>query len=253
MRIAMKFAYDGKKFNGYARQPKLKTVEGEIIRALINHRIIGDLKEACFRSASRTDKGVSALGNVISFNTERSQEIILSLLKKKWNDIVVYGVKKVDDRFYPRYAQQRIYRYYLRKHQLDSEQVIKTASLFTGEHDFRNFARIEEGKNPVRTIDTITVSEENDVCIIEFYAQTFLWHQIRRIIAALIKVCEGTLSQETIRYALQHPLEKADFGLAPAEPLLLVDVVYDFAFDYPHNALSKLRMFGQELALSLLS
>ena len=69
MRIAIKFAYDGSNFYGYARQPLLRTVEGELIRGLIKHGIIEDTNDSCFRSASRTDKGVSAICNVAAFDT----------------------------------------------------------------------------------------------------------------------------------------------------------------------------------------
>jgi len=51
MRIALKFAYDRKQFNGYARQPSLKTVEGKIIDLLTSHDFIEDAKESMFRSA----------------------------------------------------------------------------------------------------------------------------------------------------------------------------------------------------------
>jgi tRNA pseudouridine38-40 synthase len=67
MRIALKFAYDRKQFNGYARQPSLKTVEGKIIDLLTSHDFIEDAKESMFRSASRTDKEVSSLGSVVAF------------------------------------------------------------------------------------------------------------------------------------------------------------------------------------------
>ena len=60
MRVAVKIAYNGKQFLGYARQPLLKTVEGDIIQNLEKKGIINSAKEALFRSASRTDKGVSA-------------------------------------------------------------------------------------------------------------------------------------------------------------------------------------------------
>ena len=74
MRIVIKFAYDGRKFHGYARQPNLKTVEGELVEALVKHNFLKDTKESVFRSASRTDKNVSALCNVVAFNTSNSEK-----------------------------------------------------------------------------------------------------------------------------------------------------------------------------------
>ncbi len=69
MRVAIKFAYDGKNFSGYARQPGQRTIEQALLDILIEQRIFQDTKMSCFRTASRTDKGVSALGNVCAFDT----------------------------------------------------------------------------------------------------------------------------------------------------------------------------------------
>ena len=65
MRLALKLAYDGRKFHGFARQPGLDTVEGTILATLKHQGYITALSQAKLRVASRTDKGVSALGNVM--------------------------------------------------------------------------------------------------------------------------------------------------------------------------------------------
>ena len=59
------------------KQPKLRTVEGEIIKALTNSKIITDEKNAELKVASRTDKVVSAVGNVVTLNTDFRKEEIL--------------------------------------------------------------------------------------------------------------------------------------------------------------------------------
>ena len=107
MRIAVKFAYDGQSFYGYARQPNLRTVEGEVIKTLIKHGFMEDTKESRFLSASRTDKGVSALCNVVAFNSNYEPKQILDSLKKESGDIIFYGISQVDDNFNPRYAKSR--------------------------------------------------------------------------------------------------------------------------------------------------
>ncbi len=239
MRIAIKFAYDGRKFQGYARQPQLKTVEGEIINIMVQHNLIKDPKESKFRSASRTDRNVSALGNVVAFNTQSQKKYAFQELKKSSNDILFYGVKEVEPEFYPRYAKQRTYRYYLKNHNYELEKLLSVAALFTGEHNFSNFARVETDKNPIRTIDNIFVTERDDFFAIDFYAQTFLWHQLRRIVSALEKVIIGKIEKEQIIDALTNPGKKIDFGLAPAEPLILKDIIYDFKFEYAQKDLKK--------------
>lgn len=251
MRIAVKFAYDGSKFNGYARQPQLKTVEGDMIKTLIRHSFVEDIRESFFRSASRTDKGVSALSNVIAFNTDSSKERVFQKLKNDLNDISVYGVKDVEPDFNPRYAKLRIYRYYLKKNNLDPDKVLSAASSFTGEHDFSNFARVEEFKNPVRTMDNIIVTEQDNFLILDFIAQTFLWNQLRKIVSALEKVGSEKLREEQIIEALLNPNKKVDFGLAHAEPLILKDIIYDFEFEYDMRV-NYLDNLEKKIVLSLL-
>jgi len=241
MRISLKFAYNGKKFQGYARQPKFKTVEGEIIDLLLKNNIIEDVKESKFRSASRTDKGVSACGNVIAFNALLPKKYILEKIKDNEKGILFYGIKEVEQDFYPRYAKLRIYSYYLKKQDSDIDRIIDISTVFIGEHNFSNFARIEPGKNPSRTILNIVLTEKNDFFVIDFYAQTFLWHQIRRIVSATEKYCNGKLTKKQIEQALRYPDKKIDYGLAPSEPLILKDVIYDFDFEYERNYLKKLK------------
>jgi tRNA pseudouridine38-40 synthase len=229
MRVALKFAYDGKQFHGFARQPNLKTVEGEIIRILLENNYIQDTNKSIFRYASRTDKKVSALGNVIAFNTDKSLDNIFLDIDNQ-EDILFYGLKKVETDFYPRYAKQRIYRYYLKKNEYDIDTIISAASIFTGEQNFRNFARIESGKNPVRTIENIIIENVGDFLIIDFIAQTFLWNQIRRIVSAIEKVGQGKLKKNHIEEALNNPSGKVDFGLSSPIPLVLEEIIYNFEF-----------------------
>ena len=251
MRFAVKFAYDGRQFQGYARQPHQNTVEGVIIGCLQKSGIFDDPKTAQFRSGSRTDKGVSALGNVIAFNTDSSKEDIYRCLQRVSSHILVYGISDVDSDFYPRYARQRRYRYYLKKSTYVLDDILPVLGTFVGEHDFRNFARIEPLKNPIRTIDNIIVSKWMDCFVIDFFAQTFLWHQIRRIIAAVEKTGRGQLTKEQISKALHHPEQTVDFGIASPEPLLLQDILYDFLFDYKPGWKTQLKMFEHKIITSL--
>jgi len=247
MRIALKFAYDGNESHGYARQPNLKTVEGDLIKNLVKHGIIQDTKESSFRSASRTDKGVSALGNVVAFSTDISKKIILQIFTDDFSSILLYGIKDVEPEFNPRYAKFRQYRYYLQVTDLDIKKIISSFNCFTGEHNFSNFAKLEPYRNPIRTIDNILFMQENDILIIDFFAQTFLWHQIRRIISALIKVGSNKIDKEEICKALNNPDKRVDTGLAPARPLILKDVVYNFEFEYDASQLRKLKILERKI------
>jgi tRNA pseudouridine38-40 synthase len=248
MRVAVKFAYDGTRFCGYARQPGQQTVEQTLLAILEESNSICDPTSSRFRTASRTDRGVSALGNVCAFDTDISPKM---LVHNQYNDVFLYGMKEVDPEFYPRHAVRREYRYYLRKENLDVDTVLSAAALFTGEHNFQNFARVEPSKNPMRTIDNIIVIEQSGFLVLDFYAQTFLWNQIRRIVSALKKAGEGTLTEQAIKQALLHPEKRVDFQLAPSEPLILKDVVYEFSFQYLKGYRTTLRAFEEKIIASL--
>ena len=251
MRVALKFAYEGKNFSGYARQPGQRTVEQALLDMLSKRRILVDAKTSCFRTASRTDRGVSSLGNVCAFDTDSSKETILSVFTEGISDIFIYGVQLVEPGFYPRHAKRREYRYYLKRDDLDVEGLLSAAGLFTGEHNFQNFARVEPLKNPIRTINNIVIVEKKDFLILDFYAQTFLWNQIRRIVSALEKTGKGILSNKQILTALEHPELKVDFQVAAPEPLILKDVIYDFSFEYVKNYKKTLHIFENRI-ISLL-
>src|SRR5438132_8052923 len=113
MRIALKIAYDGRSFFGYQRQPDRRTVEGECIAALRSAKIIRDPKEAFFRSASRTDRGVSAVGNVIAFNTSLSAGAAIGAFNDRVRNVWGWAATEVADSFHPRHALERWYRYHL--------------------------------------------------------------------------------------------------------------------------------------------
>ncbi|MBE3121181.1 MAG: tRNA pseudouridine(38-40) synthase TruA [Thermoplasmata archaeon] len=251
MRVALKFAYDGKHFSGYARQPGQRTIEQELLDLFIKRKILGDAKTSCFRTASRTDRGVSALGNVCAFDTACSKEKIVNQLTEDTSDVFIYGVQSVEPDFYPRHATRREYRYYLKRNDLDVDALLSAVGLFTGEHNFQNFARVEPLKNPVRSIDNIVIVEKQDFLILDFYAQTFLWNQIRRIVSALEKRGRGVLSNEQIHAALEHPEQKVDFQMAAPEPLILKEVVYDFSFEYVKDYKKNLQSFENRIIASL--
>jgi tRNA pseudouridine38-40 synthase len=252
MRIALKFAYNGKQFHGFARQPNLRTIEGEIINFLNEKKIIRNTKESNYSAASRTDKGVSALANIISFNTNKSEKRIINILSDIDSDIIFYGIKKVTSDFYPRYAEQRQYQYYLKINNLDIKKIISASSSFTNKHDFSNFARIESFKDPIRTIDNIIFTKTTNYLIIDFFAQTFLWNQIRRIVSSLEKIGQGIIEKSQIDEALKKPEKKIDFGLSPVEFLILKEIFYKFEFQYLEELKMELKKFENKILSSFL-
>jgi len=245
MRYALKFGYNGRGFSGYAMQPNLRTVEGDIIEALKEAKVINQFEDSRFQSASRTDKGVSAKGNVIALSTDFRKPEILGALNAHLEDIWFYGLAEVDEEFNPRHARTRWYRYFLIEEEIEMENIRKAALLFEGEHDFSNFARIED-KDPVRVIENIEITREGGLLLLDFRAQSFLWHMVRRIVMALVRYAKVEITLGDIKNALEAK-EKMDLGIAPPEPLILIDIEYDFDIPVDHDQIENARSNIQKL------
>ncbi len=219
MRVALRFGYDGRRFHGYARQPNVHTVEGEMLHAL--ERI--KARHIRFRSASRTDRGVSAISNVVAFDTNFRPEELPRALNAGMDHVFVHGWAEVDMEFDPRKARQRWYRYHLFGEH-DIELMREVASLFIGKHDFSSFARVEDGKNPIRRIDSMEIHGENGLYVVDIRAQSFLWQMVRRLVGAMFSVEMRERSIDDVRRALEG--EKLIFRVAEPEPLFLMSVDY---------------------------
>jgi len=237
MRVALKFGYDGTAFQGYHRQKGLRTVEGELIKALKSAWIIADEKKANFGSASRTDKGVSAIGNVISFNTDFKAKNILPNLNAKYNNIWLWGIAIVPEDFNPRHVERRWYRYCLPPF-FEKKLIEEGSKLFVGTHDFKSYTKRAE-EDTVRTIDSITVRKQNDFIMLDFKAQSFLWNMVRRIVSALLRLESRSIRLEDIRESLKGE-KRFNFGLASAEELVLMDVSHDISFEVDEDVLKTL-------------
>ena len=250
MRIAIKFAYDGSKFYGSQRQADVKTVEGEIIEVLTKHNVIDDPNTSKFQIASRTDAGVSAIGNVFACNSDFKHKDILNILNSKLKACYFYGLTPVDDEFNPRKAKQRWYRYHLfigtdnlpnlMISNFEQDSFKKALSLFEGKHDFKNFVN-PHVEDTERTIDSVTMVDNGAWKLVDIKARSFLWHQIRRIINACVRCGNGEIEHSKLNSVLDDPGIAFDSGLAPPEPLFLMDVDYDLDFRINDQVLAKTR------------
>lgn len=190
--ILLKTAYLGWNFHGSQIQPDARTVEGHLNEELLKQGVFIERKGM----ASRTDTGVSALGNVHGYLGK------LPMLKKlnyALTDVAVWAVATVPDDFHLRGASLRKYRYFLLG-DYSSADILKLKE-FEGSHDFREYTKDRE--NTTSTINSITLKVIDGGWQIDFEAQKFLWNQIRRLI--------GTITGKT----------------ADAEPLILRDVLYE--------------------------
>jgi len=239
-RAAVKLAYDGREFFGSQRQPDVSTVEEEILECLIEIKAIDSPKGARFRAASRTDRGVSAVGNVVAFDTAFRKEALLRAMNAASERVHYYGIAEVPEAFSPRRATRRWYRYFLPQEGLELGRVMQCAELFVGKHDFRNFCKVDE-RSTIRSVEKVETFPVGDFIIADFFAREFLRNMIRRMVAAMAEVGAGNSDLQSASDALDG--KRNQFGLAPAGNLCLMDVQYPFEFhvERPPTLKRKLR------------
>ena len=129
--VYLKVAYNGKEFHGSQYQPDVRTVEGDILKALENEGI----EVVSYRFISRTDKGVSALSNILKLEVQES--INIKKLSHLLKDIWIYGKTNNDLKF----PLTKTYRYYLFDKNYDEDL---SPGFFNGNHDFFRFLNIME-------------------------------------------------------------------------------------------------------------
>ena len=263
-RTALKIGYIGTNFQGFQRQPDLRTVEEELIYHLRKLNYIDDLKKSRFRIAGRTDAGVHSLGNVISFQSEkdvRVNEINNSLP----DDIQILASAPVRYAFKPRYAQMRQYRYMLFQ-DLDIDKLRECAEIFKGTHNFTNFTKRFQ-KTTTRTIDDIKVTKVDledyhkrefpnlhdtiSPIFIDIYGESFLWNMVRKMMRVFVDVAIGKMTLDEVQDLLNPPQDapRANIKVMEAEYLILMDIQYDgIKFRYDDYACER---FKRDLVDSL--
>jgi len=236
-------AYDGTNYNGFQRQAIKTSVQVTFEEAL---RRLGWQGRSIMPSG-RTDSGVHARGQVISFNLDWKhpdtdlQNALNAFLPA---DIAVQSVAQVAADFHPRYdALQRQYCYQLywqaardplrdryawrleRKPELARMQA--AANDLLGEHDFIAFGKaLKEGATTTRRIFSADWVEEEDGMSFTIVGNAFLYHMVRRIVYVLVRIGLGDLPTETVRLGLESG-STGIVSLAPARGLTLEAVTFN--------------------------
>jgi tRNA pseudouridine38-40 synthase len=230
-RWLVRFGYDGLAFHGWARQPGARTVEGEILRGLVRHGIVSSGAEAALEVASRTDRGVSAVGNALAVSTERTGPILLRALNGISAEIFFTAASPLPDGFRVRQALRRVYRYFepAAGHRLARWQ--EGAGLFAGRVDVRSLGRGLPLRVPVwRTVESVRVERSGESLRVEVRAPSFVWGMVRKIVAALRAMDRGQLAPAQVAAALAGG-ERLTLPMAEPEPLLLWNVEYPFPWE----------------------
>ncbi|MBN2847199.1 MAG: tRNA pseudouridine(38-40) synthase TruA [Coriobacteriia bacterium] len=247
--IVLTVSYDGSGFAGFARQPGLPTVQGRLEDAL-STILRRDVETT---GAGRTDAGVHALGQTVSFAAEGSEPdssvLLRSLNGLAGPGIVVTGVRQADAAFSARHsAIGREYRYRLVPGpvppvflgpyawwvgaSLDLASMRAAARHLVGEHDFKSFcvSASAEGKPTMRRLDLVEIGPETVLgehsIVVRVSGNAFLHSMVRVIVGSLVEVGKGRRSAEWMAEALAACDRSAAGPTAPAHGLVLWHVSY---------------------------
>jgi tRNA pseudouridine38-40 synthase len=242
-------SYDGAEFSGWQVQPDVSTVQGTLSSAI--GRITGE--KVLPQGSGRTDAGVHALAQVMTFVTESS--VPTENFLKALNDILpasvrVLDVQEAEPEFHARHsAKAKTYRYRIYResicppflaryvwhfpYRLAEEEMGKAAALVVGEHDFTSFAAVdpERGREDapasnVRTIFSSSWERGGNELIYTVRGSGFLHHMVRNLMGTFIRVGKGTLRVDDVTRILEARNRSAAGATAPASGLYLVNVEY---------------------------
>jgi len=235
-------SYNGSKFAGFQRQKDARTVQSEFEAAL---RKIGWQGKSIL-AAGRTDAGVHAVGQVVSFHLDWQHS--LKDLRNALNyyfpeDMAVKSVETADKDFHPRFdAQRRCYRYQAFSSpvrdpirevfawrvwpELDMERMQKAGKGLIGVHDFQAFGSPTSEKGvTIREVFDLNWQQDGEAYAFEICANAFLYHMVRRIVFVLVKIGQGEVSPDILLESLQTGTLSLT-GLATAAGLVLKEVRY---------------------------
>lgn len=242
----MTFSYDGSDFKGYQKQPKGRTVQGELESVL--KKINGDNKVSVVASG-RTDAGVHALNQKGHFDLEgelECEKLLHSMNSMLPDDIHVKSIEKVSDEFHARYdatGKEYVYlinmgeyspleRKYVYQHnnKLDVVEMQRAMKYLEGTHSFKAFTKTdEEREDYVRTLSQTNLLRDlkdvNKITLV-FIGTGFLRYMVRNIVGTLIEIGEGKRRSEEIIEILKSEDRTLAGKTANPEGLYLRNVFY---------------------------
>lgn len=242
-------SYDGADFRGWQVQPDAATIQGALATAI--GRLTGE--NVLPQASGRTDTGVHALGQVVSFCI--ASPIPAENLTVALNDILPAAIRvleatEVSAEFHARKsARAKTYRYRIFRadicppflarytwhypYPLDEAAVVDAAKWIIGEHDFTSFAAVNPERrredkqvSNVRTIFSSSWQRTGDEMVYAVSGSGFLHHMVRNLVGTFIRIGKGTLKAEEIPRILEARDRAQAGATAPASGLYLVSVEY---------------------------
>lgn len=239
MNFLIEISYDGSKFYGFQRLNEHLSVQKALEDALFKI----NKKEVLVKGAGRTDRGVHAYGQCVTFkldvniDEEGLMQALNSLLEPY---IYVRNVKIVDEDVHARFSvKEKTYRYiinlgeydpvkadyeYQCHYKLDISKMEDVAKLFLGVHDFHNFVSGERDDYTC-IVHSIDFEEVNNKLHIVFKGKSFYRYMVRNLVGAMIEVARGKIDISIIEEMLNTDKEMTTFT-APACGLYLEKIEY---------------------------
>ena len=241
--IKLTIHYDGSGYHGWQEQPSLPTIQEEVAIAIA--RLTG--KQVIVNGASRTDAGVSALGQVANIKLDTpipTENLAKALTEILPDDIAVAEAVDVPDDFDAiSSVKSKLYRYTIYtgptppvlqirhcshiRANLDADCMEKGARLFVGTKDFKSFASAADRRqSSVRTITNCQVKTDGEWIYIDVEADGFLYNMVRNIVGTLVEIGRGRWKPEKITEILEARDRTAAGPIAPAAGLCLMRIDY---------------------------
>jgi len=235
-------AYDGTGFHGYARQPQVRTVQGELEDALF--KLTGEVETAV---AGRTDKGVHATAQVVSFSCDEDLDTVRvkrSLNRQLAPEIAISEVAVAPSGFSARFsAIGRAYTYLVLNRDtpdpflcrtswhyetpLDLEPMNRGVAYLLGEHDFAAFCRRSGDRSTVRRLDTARWADRGEgLLAFDISASSFCHQMVRSVVALSVEIGRDRVDADRVPAILSSQDRALSKGAAPAHGLTLVRVDY---------------------------
>jgi len=243
-KFAAQIEYDGAAYHGFQRQAEGQpTIQGELEQTLAKVT----QKSITITGAGRTDSGVHALGQVISFTTDWQHET--GALQRALNvnlpeDIVILQLKQVASSFHPRFdARRRAYHYKIHnaecrsplqrrtswhvRQPLNVDDMNQAAQTLVGTHDFATFGQPPQGNNTVRELFATKWQKQSHELTFDIEANAFLYRMVRSLVGSLKLVGDGSWTVDDFVAAF-HACDRDRAGMtAPPQGLYLISVTYD--------------------------
>jgi tRNA pseudouridine38-40 synthase len=238
--------YEGTRYRGWQEQRDVRTVAGELRRAL--EAAVGERFE--LGGAGRTDAGVHALEQVAHLRTRQRLADLAGLsaavAERLPADIHLQRVEPAPARFHARHdAELRSYLYQVSRRRtalakrfvwwvrrpLDAAAMAGAAQLVVGGHDFAAFCEKPQAQTSTRVVvGAVEVAEAGDLVLVRVVASHFLWKMVRRLVGALVEVGAGALGARELAALIEGGPGEAAFRpaehTAPPSGLFLERVVY---------------------------